>query len=101
MARPQTFVPVTIADGLRAAAARAPGKVALEESRRRLTFAQLVERVHRVANRIDLPRGSHAAIFAPNCLEFVEIACGLATAGVAPALVNARSSAVELAYVCD
>jgi long-chain acyl-CoA synthetase len=99
--RPRTYVPVTIADGLRAAAARAPGKLALEESGRKLTFSQLVERIHRVANGIDLPPGSHAAIFSPNCLEFMEIACGLATAGVAAALVNARSSAAELAYLCD
>jgi acyl-CoA synthetase (AMP-forming)/AMP-acid ligase II len=99
--RPRTYVPVTIADGLRAAAARAPEKLALEESGRQLTFAQLVERVHRAANGIGLPRGSHAAIFSPNCLEFVEIACGLAAAGVAPALINARSSPAEVAYLCD
>lgn len=101
MQRPATYVPVTIADGLRAAAARTPGRLALEESGRQLTFSQLVERVHRVANGIALPRGSHAAIFSPNCLEFVEIACGLATAGVAPALVNARSNPAELAHLCD
>ena len=101
MERPRTYMPVTIADGLRAAAARAPAKLALEESGRKLTFSDLVERVHRVANAIDLLPGSHAAIFSPNCLEFMEIACGLASAGVAPALVNARSSAAELAYLCD
>jgi long-chain acyl-CoA synthetase len=101
MTRPDTYLPVTIADGIRAAAARTPGKLALREGERELTFQALVDRLHRVANAVALPPGSHAAIFAPNCLEFVEIACGLATAGVAPALVNARSSAEELAYVCD
>ncbi len=104
MERPPTYVPVTIADGIRLAARRTPGKLALEEGDRRLAFSELVDRIHRVGNGaaagLGLDAGSHAAIFSPNCLEFVEIACGLADAGVAPALVNARSSAAELAELC-
>jgi long-chain acyl-CoA synthetase len=100
MTRPDTYVPVTIADGIRAAAARTPAKVALREGGRELRFAGLVDRLHRVANAVALPPGSHAAIFSPNCLEFVEIACGLATAGVVPALVNSRSNTAELAFIC-
>ena len=38
---------------------------------------------------------------ASNCLEFVELALGLASAGVAPAMVNPRSTAAELAFICN
>ena len=49
--RPATYVPVTIADGIRLAARRTPGKLALEEGDRRLAFSELVDRIHRVAQR--------------------------------------------------
>jgi len=104
-ARPNTYVPVTIADGIRLSARRVPSKLALQERDRRLSFAELVDRLHRVANGaldgLNLAAGDHAAIFAPNCLEYVEVACGLAAAGITAALVNARANPSELAYVCD
>jgi long-chain acyl-CoA synthetase len=94
-----------IADGVRASARRTPAKIALQEGTRTLSYAQLVDRIDRVASGVagglGLSRGQHAAVFAPNCLEFVEIALGLASAGVAPAMVNSRAAPAELAHVAN
>jgi long-chain acyl-CoA synthetase len=38
---------------------------------------------------------------APNCVEFVEVVCGVAAAGAAVALVNPRLTTSELEYICD
>ena len=51
--------------------------------------------------RVRARTGDNAALFAPNCLEFVEIALGLAAAGVPPAMVNARSTPAELAHIAN
>jgi len=102
---PATFVPIRVDDGVRASAQRTPDKVALAEGSRELTYRELVERIDRVrtatALGLGLAPGEHAAIFSPNCLEFIEIVCGLAGAGVAPALVNSRATAEELQFICD
>ena len=83
--RPSTYRPITIAAGIRTSAGRAPEKIALQEGSRALTFAELAERINRVSNLVlhgfDVPPGEHAAILAPNCLEFIEIACGHALPG--------------------
>lgn len=104
-ARPRTYLPLTIADGVRSSAARTPGKVALAEGARKLTYAELVERIDRVSAATrdgpGLGPGDHAALMAPNCLEFIEIVCGLAAAGVPPAMVNPRLTAGEVAYICN
>ena len=104
-ARPSTFRPITIAEGMRSSARRTPGKVALSEGERELTFSQLVERIDRVSNvalsGLGLRPGEHAALMSPNCLEFVELTCGLAEAGVPAAMVNPRSTPAEAAHVCD
>jgi long-chain acyl-CoA synthetase len=103
--RPSTYRPITIAAGIRTSAGRAPEKIALQEGSRTLTFAELAERINRVSNLVlhgfDVPPGEHAAILAPNCLEFIEIACGLAEAGIAPATVNPRAMVDELAFICN
>jgi long-chain acyl-CoA synthetase len=102
--RPRSYVPITIADGIRSSALRAPGKIALTEGGRSLSYAELVGRIARVSNLatagLGLRKGEHAALMAPSCLEFMELVCGLADAGVPPAIVNARLTAAELAYIC-
>jgi acyl-CoA synthetase (AMP-forming)/AMP-acid ligase II len=102
---PESFVPVGVADGVRASARRSPGKVALREGSRELAYRELVERIDRVGNGVlaglGLRPGDHAALMSPNCLEFAEVVLGLASVGVAPAMVNYRSTASELAFVCD
>ena len=103
--RPDSYVPLTIADGIRASAKRTPGKVALSEGERQLTYQQLTDRIHRVSgaatNGLGLAPGQHVALMLPNCLEFIEIVCGLALAGVPPAMVNPRFTATELAFIAN
>ena len=100
-----SFMPITISSGIRASAARTPSKVALSEDKRSLTYAQLVENIDRVETLasvgLQLKPGEHVALMAPNCIEFIEIVCGLADAGLATAMVNPRLTAKEAAYICN
>jgi long-chain acyl-CoA synthetase len=95
---------VDVAQGVRTSAHRAPEKVALREGTRELRYRELVERIDRVSNAVleglGLRPGDHAAIMSPNCIEFPELVLGLASAGVAPAMVNYRSTPHDLAFIC-
>jgi len=101
---PASYWPITVGDGIRTAASRWPDKRAMSCSGRHLTFRELSARIHRVSNGalcdLQLGAGERAALMAPNCLEFVEIVCGLSEAGSIPAIVNARLTAPELGYIC-
>lgn len=100
--RPSTYLPITIAGGIRAAAARTPDKAALGLGDRRLTYGELTKRINRVANGAceDLGlAGARAAILAPNCMEMVELICGLSEAGATAVLVNPRLTAPEIEYI--
>jgi acyl-CoA synthetase (AMP-forming)/AMP-acid ligase II len=103
--RPGNYLPITISDGIRTSMGREPDKVAFRENGRELTYRALVERIDRVANGVthglDLEPGDRAALLSPNTLEFVEIVCGLAEAGVPPALINSRASTGEVKFICD
>lgn len=102
---PATYRPLTIATGMRAAAGRTPGKVALREGNRTLDYATLVERMNRVSTLVTdglgLQPGDNAAILSPNCLEYVEVVAGASCAGVAVATLNPRLVAREIQYICD
>ena len=99
------YMPIAISDGIRTSAARTPDKTALRETDRSLTYEQLIERINKVGNGISeelkLNNGEHIALMAPNCLEFIEIVCGAADAGVATAMINPRLTAKEAAYICN
>jgi len=99
------YIPLTLSSGVRASAARTPDKVALTENERCLSYAQLIDRIDRVANMVStglgLEPGDHVALMAPNCIEFIEIVCGLGDAGLATAMVNPRLTAKEAAYICN
>jgi long-chain acyl-CoA synthetase len=103
--RPASYLPIEIADGVRASARRTPQKTALQEGTRTLTYADLVERIDRVsavvASGFELEPRQHTGLFAPNCLEFIEVALGLASAGVPPAMINTRSTPEELAHIAN
>jgi long-chain acyl-CoA synthetase len=100
-----TYMPVAVSDGIRASAAARPEKIALVEAERSLTYQQLVARFNRVANGladvVNLDKGDHIALMSSNCLEFIEIVCGAADAGLATAMVNPRLTANEAAYICN
>ena len=94
-----------ISDGIRASAGRTPDKVAIRESGRELTYAHLVERIARVANLIHaglgLRHGERAAVLSANCLEYLEIVCGMAEAGVAAATIGPAAAAPEIRFICE
>lgn len=102
--RPSTYVPLSIARGIRASARRTPGKVALAEGTRTLTYQELVDRINRVANVLvakGVAHGDRVALMAPNCLEFIEIVCGISEIGAAAVMANPRLTDTELAYICN
>ena len=103
--RPTTYTPIGVADGVRTSARWAPRKICLQHDRQTITYRQLVDRMDRVGNAavhgMGLRRGDHVAIMSPNAIDFVTVVLGLASVGVATAMVNTRSTAGELAYICD
>ncbi|WP_170985067.1 class I adenylate-forming enzyme family protein [Roseomonas sp. AR75] len=94
-----------ISDGIRASAGRTPDKVAIRESGRELTYARLAARIARVANLVHaglgLRHGERAAVFSANCLEYMEIVCGMAEAGVAAATIGPAASGPEIRFICE
>jgi acyl-CoA synthetase (AMP-forming)/AMP-acid ligase II len=102
---PWTYRPLTLEAGLRGAVNRTPGKLALREGNRALTYRQLVDRVDRVAaaaaHDLDLRPGERAAIIASNRLEFIEIVTGLSSIGAAAVMVSPRLAAAEIKFMCN
>jgi acyl-CoA synthetase (AMP-forming)/AMP-acid ligase II len=102
--RPFGFQPVTVGWGVRSAATRDPGKIAVIDGSRALTYGALIERMDRLVDRAraaGLRPGDHAAIVSRNRLEYIEVCCGLPDAGVAVATVNARLTTAEIVAICD
>ena len=103
MSRPGTYRPLTVADGIRASAGRTPRAVAVREGQRVLRYEELRDRMHRVGHAalggLGLSPGDHVAILAPNRLEYLELVCGLAGVGIAPATVSPRSSHEEAHHI--
>ncbi len=76
-------------------------RVALQDARRRLTYAQLNDRVNRLANALGsrgVRRGDRVAILAENCIEYVELELAAAKLGVIVACQNWRLADAELAH---
>jgi acyl-CoA synthetase (AMP-forming)/AMP-acid ligase II len=101
---PAGFQHLTVASGIRSAAQRSPGKVALTCGGSKRTYAQLVQAINRVANLaagLGLSAGHNAAIVAPNCLEYIEIVAGVSETGAAIATPNSKLTPAELADICN
>lgn len=94
-----------ISDGIRASAGRTPDKVAIREGGRELTYARLVDRIGRVANLVHaglgLRHGERAAVLSANSLEYIEIVCGMAEAGVAAATIGPAAAPPEIRFICE
>ena len=75
--RPTSYIPITIADGIRTSMGRDPDKVAFREGGRgaHLQGAGRADRPGRERryDGLGLQPGDRAAILSPNTLEFVEI----------------------------
>jgi long-chain acyl-CoA synthetase len=94
-----------IADGIRSAAARTPGKLAVREGERQLSFRDLIGRIDRVSNLahtgLGLRHGDRVALFASNCAEYIEIVCGMSSAGVAVATIGPAAAEPEIRFICE
>jgi acyl-CoA synthetase (AMP-forming)/AMP-acid ligase II len=79
-----------------------PHKLAVKDSRRALTYAQFEERACRLANALlglGLGHGDRVAVFAHNCVEWMEIYAACAKAGLTAVPVNFRLTAPEVQYI--
>jgi len=95
---------VLLGDALDRNARRYPNKMALVFEGKRYTFAQLRDRVNRLANgllSIGAQKGDRVAVLAQNCSEYVEVYCAAARAGLVTAPVNWRFVEREVAKVVD
>ncbi|WP_068026305.1 class I adenylate-forming enzyme family protein [Rhodoplanes sp. Z2-YC6860] len=96
---------ITIADGIFASASRTPQKIAIREGERSLTYSRLAERIVRLANVVHghfgLAHGERAAVLMPNRIEYLEIVCGLSSAGVAACTIGPAASGAEIRFICE
>jgi long-chain acyl-CoA synthetase len=105
MPLPVGFQPLTMARGIRAAMERAPNKVAVKHYNVERTYGELMRRIDCVTNAtindLKLQKGDNVAIISKNCIEYIEIVCGVPEAGVAVATVNPRLTPAELMAILE
>lgn len=95
---------LNIAHGIREFARATPAGVAVIDGGRQLTFAEVDDRSSRLACALlagGLLPGQPVAVLSPNRLEFVEIAAGIAKAGLVMVPLNPRGTAGEHSYVLE
>ncbi|MFE0154832.1 class I adenylate-forming enzyme family protein [Nonomuraea sp. NPDC059007] len=95
---------LSIAGGVREFAAATPAAVAVADGGRELTFRALDDRSSRLANALlkaGLRTGERVAVLMGNRLEYPEVACGIAKAGLVMVPMNPRQTAAESAYILD
>ena len=93
---------MTLADAVATHARLTPGKLAVRDSRRSLTYAQWLARSHRLANGLlglGLEKGDRVALLAYNSAEWMELYAGLAAAGLVAVPINFRLTPPEIAYI--
>jgi acyl-CoA synthetase (AMP-forming)/AMP-acid ligase II len=78
-----------------------PERVAIQFQDRAMTFRELRDRVHRLAQALTgiAAPGDRIAILAENCPEYIECYYAVPAAGLALTFLNYRLSARELAYI--
>jgi long-chain acyl-CoA synthetase len=102
MELPANYRPLTLTSGIHVSAARTPNKIALKEGVRELSFGALAVHITAVASRLiemGLQPGDRVAVLAPNCLEYPELVCGIADAGLIAVTLNPRSHPAEMAGI--
>ena len=93
---------LTMAETVATHARVQPGKVAVRDSRRVLTFAEWQRRSNRLANGLlglGLEKGDRVVVLAYNCAEWMEIYAALARSGLVAVPVNFRLTPPEIAYI--
>lgn len=79
-------------------------KIALKDSRRSLTYAQLNARVNRLANRLTglgLAKGDKVAVLLENSIEIVEIFLAAAKTGLVIVPINFRLTGSDVEYIVN
>jgi fatty-acyl-CoA synthase len=92
----------TLGDLLRRSARRFPGKLAVIDGDRALTFAQLDETVNRIANALSargVSHGDRIALLAHNSWYYVAINVAMARLGAILVPVNFMLGPAEIAYI--
>ncbi|WP_291211792.1 class I adenylate-forming enzyme family protein [Hydrogenophaga sp.] len=93
---------LTMADAVATHARLTPDKLAVRDSRRRLSFAQWDRRASQLGAALlglGLVPGDRVGVIAYNCLEWVEIYAGMARAGLVVVPLNFRLTGPEMAYI--
>lgn len=94
--------PLSIAGGVREFARSTPNAVAVIDGERQLTYAELAERAARAASSLrslGLDTGDRVAVLLGNRLEYPEIACAIAMAGLVMVPLNPRMTESESEYI--
>jgi len=98
------FHAILVSTGVRASQTRTPDRVAVTDDHRSFTYTQMVDRFNRtgsLAKGLGLKHGDHVAVMSTNCVEYLEIVCGMADVGVASAMVSPQATPREVAYICN
>lgn len=93
---------LSIAGGVREFARATPGVTAVIDGDRTLSYAALDERASRLANALlvaGLRPGERIGVLLGNRLEYPEVACGIAKAGLVMVPIGPRSTSAEAAYI--
>ncbi|TXS39878.1 class I adenylate-forming enzyme family protein [Streptomyces sp. OR43] len=93
---------VTMADGVRERALDSPGRTAVIDAGRALTFAAVHERSNRLAQALlgaGLVPGDPVAVLLGNCLEYPEVAAALAKAGLPMVPLGIRQTGPEIGWI--
>jgi acyl-CoA synthetase (AMP-forming)/AMP-acid ligase II len=95
---------LTIGALLRQQARYGGARIALDDGRRRVSYAELNDRVNRLAHGLasrGIVRGDRVAILSENRLEYIELELAAAKLGAMLACQNWRLAAAELAHCID
>ncbi|MBL0923622.1 MAG: acyl--CoA ligase [Sphingomonadaceae bacterium] len=105
MAQTDTYRPMTIGNGIRAAAVRAPEKAALVLGTEQRSYRSLVRRMSQIGNlardHFGIQPGDRVALVAPNIIDYPELVAGLSDIGAIVATLNPRLAAAELAAIVE
>lgn len=96
---------LTISEGVRAAAALRPARVAITIGDQQLTYRQLVQRIGRVSgggrDDLRLAPKDRVALCLPNALPWMELMCGFPALGVACAMVPPMATTEEIRTIVE
>ena len=95
------YIPLNVANGIREFSIANPGKIAIIDSNRSISYRELDIRSSQVANYFiskGFKKGDRVAVISGNRMEYPEIVAGLSKAGLIAVLVNPRSVSREVEY---